>query len=252
MNTSETLEKMSLMRLRGMKQAYSLHLETGHSSKMTEDELVAIMVETEYADRQNRKTERLLNNARFRYNASVEEIEFSSERNLDKSMILRLASCNFIKSNKNIIISGPTGAGKSYIASALGHQACMLGYKVLYFNIGKMFSRLRMLQADTSDIKEKLKIEKMDLLILDDFGLQTLDAENRLTLLEIIEDRHERKSTIITSQLPVVSWHEVIGDPTIADAILDRIVHSSIRIEIKGGSMRKKKNDQLQEKKKNV
>ncbi|MFC2130189.1 IS21-like element helper ATPase IstB [Bacteroidota bacterium] len=250
MNTAETLEKMSLMRLQGMKQAYSLHLETGHSSKMTDDELVALLIENEYTDRQNRKTDRLFKNARFRYNASIEEIEFKSERNLDKSLLLRLASGDYIKSNKNIIITGPTGAGKSYIASALGHQACIIGYKVLYYNTGKLFSRLKMLQADASDIREKLKIEKHDLLILDDFGLQALDTENRLTLLEIIEDRHERKSTIITSQLPVTGWHEVIGDPTIADAILDRIVHNSIRINIEGGSMRKKKNVQLQEKKK--
>ena len=252
MNTAETMEKMSLMRLLGMKQAYSLYLETGHSSKMTDDELVALLIETEHADRQNRKTERLLKNAKFRYKASVEEIEFKPERDLDKSELLRLATCDFIKKKENIIITGPTGAGKSYIASALGHQSCMIGYKVLYYNIGKLFSRLKMLQADTSDIKEKLKIEKQDLLILDDFGLQGLDTENRLTLLEIIEDRHERKSTIITSQLPVVRWHEVIGDPKIADAILDRIVHNSIRIEIKGGSMRKKKNAQLQEKKKPI
>lgn len=241
MNTSETLEKMSQMRLYGMRQAYGLHLEVGRSEKMTNDELVALLVETEHCDRQNRKTERLLKNAKFRYQASVEEIEFTHERNLDKGEVLRLATCDFINKKQSVIITGPTGAGKSYIASALGHQACINGHKVLYYNIYKLFTRLKMLKADGSDIREKTKIEKHDLLILDDFGLQQLDTENRLALLEIFEDRHGRRSTIITSQLPVAEWHGAIGDATIADAILDRIVHSANRIELKGGSMRKKK-----------
>ncbi len=154
--------------------------------------------------------------------------------------MLRLAGCDFIRKKENIIITGATGAGKSYLASALGHQACSAGFKVLYYNIAKLFTKLKMLKADATDIKEKEKIEKHDLLILDDFGLQRLDTENRLNLMEIIEDRHGRKSTIITSQLPVNQWHEVIAEPTIADAILDRIVHTAHRIELKGSSMRKK------------
>ena len=157
MNTGETLEKMSQMRLWGMIQAYGLNLETGHSGKMTNDELIALLIETEYTDRQNRKTERLLKNAKFRYKASVEEIEFNRERNLDKSELLRLATCDFIKKGMDVIITGPTGAGKSYVASALGHQACIRGNKVMYFNIGKLFSRLKMLKVDGSDIKDITK-----------------------------------------------------------------------------------------------
>jgi len=141
---------------------------------------------------------------------------------------------------QDIIISGSTGVGKSFLASALGHQCCQYGYKVLYNNCSKLFDRLKMAKADGSYIKEINKIEKLDLLILDDFGMKPMDNNQRLILLEIFEDRHGKKSTIITSQVPVNKWHDVIGEPTIADAILDRLVHSSYRIELEGESMRKK------------
>jgi DNA replication protein DnaC len=144
-----------------------------------------------------------------------------------------------------VIITGPTGSGKSFLASALGHQACQDGFKVLYCNLGKLFAKLLIMKADTSDIREKDRIEKHDLLILDDFGLEMLDTQDRITLLEIIEDRHGKRSTIITSQLPVAKWYDVIGDPTIADAILDRIVHTAHRIELRGESLKKK--EELQE-----
>ncbi|MFC2131937.1 IS21-like element helper ATPase IstB [Bacteroidota bacterium] len=242
MNNNETLSKMSSMKLHGMKQSFELTLEANQSGKMTSDELIAMLIDAEYNDRQNRRLERLLKAARFRYRATVEEIDFSHKRNLNKNDFIRLASCDYVSKNESVIITGPTGAGKSYIASALGHQACICGNRVLYFNISKLFTRLKMLKADRSDIREKLKIEKHDLLILDDFGLQILDVDDRLALLEIIEDRHGNKSTIITSQLPVVKWHEAIGDETIADAILDRIVHTAHRIELNGSSLRKKKN----------
>lgn len=240
MNNNATLEKMSEMRLTGMKDAWNLMLDSRQSGSLTNDEMLAMLIESEYTYRQNRRLERLLKAARFRYNAAVEEIDFRRERNLDKTEMLRLAGCDFIRKKENIIITGATGAGKSYLASALGHQACSSGFKVLYYNIAKLFTKLKMLKADATDIKEKEKIEKHDLLILDDFGLQRLDTENRLNLMEIIEDRHGRKSTIITSQLPVNQWHEVIAEPTIADAILDRIVHTAHRMELKGSSMRKK------------
>jgi len=239
-NNHATLEKMSMMKLHGMKQAFELSMEANQSGKITPDELIAILIEAEYNDRQNRRLERLLKAAKFRYRATVEELNFSHKRNLSKNDILRLATCDFVRKRESIIITGPTGVGKSYLASALGHQACVSGYKVMYFNLQKLFTRLKMLKADASDIREKSKIEKQDLLILDDFGLQVLDVENRLSLLEIVEDRHGKKSTIITSQLPTVKWHEAVGDETIADAILDRIVHTAHRIELKGGSLRKK------------
>ena len=153
--------------------------------------------------------------------------------------MLRLADCTFVKRKENVLITGPTGAGKSYIASALGHQACMSGYRALYFNAQKMFPQLNMSKADGTYLKQLARIEKHELLIIDDFGLQPLDANSRMMLLEVLEDRHGVKSTIMASQLPVASWYDVIGDSTIADAILDRLLNSSHRIELKGESMRK-------------
>jgi DNA replication protein DnaC len=157
---------------------------------------------------------------------------------------MRFGECNFVKKHENIIITGSTGIGKSYLATALGHQACTQGYKVYYANIGKLFSRLKMGKADGSYLREISKIERQDLLIIDDFGLVPIDNQNRAALMEIVEDRHKMASMIITSQLPVNCWHEVIGEKTIADAILDRIVHDAHRIDLKGESLRKTRDRQ--------
>ena len=154
--------------------------------------------------------------------------------------MLRLADAGFIERRENLLITGPTGVGNCFIASALGHQACLRGYRTLYFNTQKLFAKLKILKADGTYLKEMNRIERCDLLILDDFGMQNLDNTNRMNLMEIIEDRHGRKSTLIASQLPVASWYEVIGESTIADAILDRLIHGAHRIELKGSSMRKK------------
>jgi DNA replication protein DnaC len=240
MNNNATMEKLKQMKLNGMATAFQTSIETRSHQDMTPDDLVSYIVESEYNDRNNRRVSRSLESARFRYKASIEEIDFHSPRNLDKNTILRLADLSFIENKENIIITGKTGVGKSFLASALGHKACAQGYKVMYFNTGKLFSRLKMSGADNSYIKEIKKIEQQDLIILDDFGLQALDSQSRLYLLEIFEDRHARRSTIITSQLPVAKWYELIEDETIADAILDRIVHSSHRIELNGESLRKK------------
>lgn len=174
----------------------------------------------------------------------MEQIDYIAKRNLDKALMLRLSSCEWINRKQNVIISGSTGLGKSFLASALGNQACQQGYKVYYRNCSKLFDELKIAKADGSYIKEVNRIEKIDLLILDDFGLKPLDSNQRLILLELLEDRHGKRSTIITSQLPVKSWYDVIDEPTIADAILDRLVHSSHRIELGGDSLREKyKND---------
>ena len=241
----ETIKQMKDMKLSGMVRAFTTSLENEQLNKYTPDEMVAFLIQSEWDDRQNRTTLRLITNARFRYNASIESLHYNNNRNLDKNQILRYADCSYIKTYENIFITGSTGIGKSYIATALGNQACILGYKVMYANTSKLFSRLKMAKANGLYVKEMAKIERQDLLILDDFGLQPLDTTNRNILMEINEDRHGKGATIITSQLPVSKWHEVIGEQTVADAILDRIVHSAYRIEIKGESLRKKNEVQI-------
>ena len=162
-------------------------------------------------------------------------------RNIDQNTMLRLAECEFIDKTENILITGSTGVGKSYIATALGYQACIEGYRVMYHNMTKLFSKLKMAKADGSYLKELAKIERHQLVILDDFGLQPLDSQNRIALLEIIEDRHNKGSLLVTSQVPIKGWYEIIGEKTIADAILDRLIHQSHRVELSGESMRKKR-----------
>ena len=234
------LQKMKQMKLHGMAGAFKTSLEDGGKVSMTADEMISFLVESEWDDRNNRRIERRIRTARFRYKANVEQIDFKIDRNLDRNLMNRFAECSFIEKNENILITGSTGIGKSYIASALGNQACMLGYKVLYASTSKLFAMLKMAKADGSYIKETARIEKTDLLILDDFGMQPLDGHNRSALIEIIEDRHGKRSTIITAQLPVGQWHDVIGEKTIADAVLDRIVHNAHRIEMSGESLRKR------------
>jgi DNA replication protein DnaC len=237
--TQETLEKIKKLKLLGMARAYQTSLENDKLLELSADELINMLIEAEWDDRLNRNIERRLRNARFRYQSNIENIDFRADRNLDRNQIMRFAECGYIKKHENILITGSTGIGKSHLATALGHQACTLGFRVYYANMAKLFSKLKMGKADGSYIRDITKIERQDLLILDDFGLLPLDSQNRSALMEIIEDRHTKASMIITSQLPVNAWHEVIGEKTIADAILDRIVHDAHRIELKGESMRK-------------
>jgi DNA replication protein DnaC len=237
----QILEKMQKMRLHGMARIFQNSLEKSGLKLLTPDEMVAHLVEAEWDDRYNRKLDRSLQSAHFRYKAAIEQIAFDENRVLDKNQVLRLAECTFIKKKENVLITGSTGVGKSFVASALGHQACSLGYKVMYSHSTKLFAKLKLAKADGTYLKELSKMEKQDLLLIDDFGIQPLDAQSRTSLMEIIEDRYGKSSTMFTSQVPIGMWHEVIGEQTIADAILDRIVHDSHRLEMKGESMRKRK-----------
>lgn len=241
MNTA-TLDKMRRMRFFGMYHAFKSSMDTPRNEPFTADEMTAFLIDSEWDDRHNRTIERGLRNARFRYKATIEQIDYSAERGIDKNQLHRLADGAFITRSENLLITGSTGTGKSFIASAIGQQACQKGFKVLYANTIKLLSQIKMAKADGSAIKEMSRIEKQDLLILDDFGIQPFDHQGRASLLEIIEDRHGKHATIITSQLPVKQWYEVIGEQTVADAIMDRIVHNAQRIELKGESQRRKWN----------
>ena len=235
-----TLEKMRKMSLFGMHRACKTSIESGKTENFTSDEMISNLIIAEWDDRKNRSIERQVKNARFRYKASIEELQFDTERSIDKNQLMRFADCLFISKYENILITGSTGIGKSFIATAIGQQACCLGHKVIYHSTPKLLSKLKIAKADGSYIKEIAKIEKQNLLILDDFGIQPFDAPGRAMLMEIIEDRHGKGSVIVTSQLPVSKWYDVIGDKTMADAILDRIIHQSHRIELNGESMRKR------------
>ena len=241
-----TLTKMQHMKFYGMHGAFQTAIETGKTDDYTIDEFVAYITEAEWDDRQNRKIERAIKNARFRYKATVENIIYDSSRNIDRTKLMRLLDCSFIKKGESLLITGSSGVGKSYVASALGYQACIEGYRVMYFNTAKLFAKLKMAKADGSYLKELARLERQHLLIFDDFGLQPLDNQNRMTLMEIIEDRHGRGSVIITSQLPVSDWYDIIGEKTISDAILDRLVHDAHRIELKGESLRKTRKQHIQ------
>ena len=228
------------LRLLGMYVSWNALRETRQHHELSLSEGLELLLHTEQEDRNNRRFERLKRSAKFRYSATIEEFNFEASRGLNKSQITELAMGNYLSKGESILITGATGCGKSFVASALGHRACSQGFKVLYYNIQKLLIQTKMARIDGSIFKLFDKIAKAGLLILDDFGLAHLDKQQQMDLMEIIEDRHSKSSTIIASQLPVAKWYEIIGEATIADAILDRLVHASHRIELKGESLRKK------------
>lgn len=232
--------QLGQLRLHGMNQSWKAMTETRQNNELSLTEGLEILLQAEQQERENRRFDRLQKVARFRYQASVEEMRFDASRGIDKALITRLATGEYLSKGESVLITGATGCGKSFIASALGHQACAQGYKVVYFNTQKLLMKTKMSRAEGTIFKLFEDISKAALLILDDFGLTHLEHQQQLDLMEMIEDRHARSSTIIASQLPVSSWFDVIGEETIADAILDRLVHTSHRIELKGESLRKK------------
>ena len=240
----ETLDKMSSLRLRGMFNAFKTSLETTQKESRTIDQFISLLIISEWDDRRNRAIERAIKQANFRHKASIEDLNFSLERGLDKNQVQKLADLSFFNQHKDVFITGSTGTGKSYLATALGYEACQKGFKVIYSNTARLMGLLKSSKAKGTILTELRKIERMDLLILDDFGLQPFDATARMNLLDVIEDRYGKKSTIITSQIPVKEWYDVIGEKTVADAVLDRIIHQSLRVELYGESLRKQKSKQ--------
>jgi DNA replication protein DnaC len=241
----ETVEKMTHMRLYGMQVAFETYVTLPPPVTFTNDEMVQYLVQSEWDDRKHRSVERNIKTARFRYVAHKEDLDYAPERGLDKNQIDRLFSGDFIKKRQDVFITGSTGTGKSYLASAIGYQACLLGFKVFYANTAKLMSAMKMAKAEGTHLRELARIEKQDLLILDDFGIQAFDAAGRAMLMDIIEDRHGKRATIIASQVPVKNWYDVIGEQTLADAILDRLVHQSVRVVLSGESLRKNKPEMI-------
>ncbi len=228
------------LRLHGMGQYWQALLETRKHLELTLSEGLELLLQAEQQNRVNNRFERLRKSADFRYNASIEEILFDTARGLDRSQLTDLSTGEYLKNGESVLITGATGCGKSFLASALGHHACAQGHKVSYFNVQKLLIKTKMARIDGTIYKLFKQLSKAQLLILDDFGLTHLEQQQQMDMMEIIEDRHAQKATIITSQLPVASWYNIIGEETIADAILDRLVHTSHRIELKGESLRKK------------
>jgi DNA replication protein DnaC len=235
--------KLKQLKLRGMHRSWQSLSETRKLHDLSFTDGMQLLLQAEEEERSNSRFERLLRGARFRYRASIEELDYTPDRGLDKSLVTDLATCQFISKGESILITGKTGTGKSFLASALGHHACAHGFNVGYYNTQKFMLRTKMARLDGSILKFFDKIAKTQLLILDDFGLTHLEKQQQYDLMEVIEDRHGKSSTIISSQLPVECWYDVISESTIADAILDRLVHTSYKIELKGKeSLRKNKN----------
>ncbi|MBW3545681.1 MAG: IS21-like element helper ATPase IstB [Bacteroidetes bacterium] len=238
MNQIET--QMNKLRLHGMVRSWTALQETRQLHELSLFDGMELLLQAEEQERDNRRFRRLEYQASFRYKASMEELRADPARGVDKTLLATLATGEYISKGESVLITGATGCGKSFLSSALGHQACLQGFKVAYFNTQKLMLKTKMARAEGTIYKFFEKLAKTSLLILDDFGLTHLEKQQQMDFMEMIEDRHGKASTIIASQLPVESWYEVIGEETIADAILDRLVHSSYRIEIKGESLRKK------------
>jgi DNA replication protein DnaC len=239
MNINATLEKLNVMRLSGFERAYREVTENAQQGQFTTDELIAHLVDAEYDDKYNKKLSRLVKQARFKQQASIEQLNLQYSRGLDKNQVLQLQTCDWVKKSRDLLITGPTGVGKSFIACALGFQACINEFKVMYITANRLFDKLVFAKADGSYFKILDGISKTKLLLIDDFGLKKIDNIQCTMLLDIIDERHGKSSTIITSQLPVKSWYDCFAEPTIADAILDRLINGSYRIELQGESMRK-------------
>lgn len=234
-----TLENLKFLRLFGMAKALENQLDQPQIESLSFEERLGLIVDKEICDRENRRLQTRLRNACLKQEASVENIDYHTTRGIDKKLLLTLADCNWVKMHRNILVVGATGTGKTYVSCALAHKACLEGSSVYYCRLPRLLPELTMAKGDGSYGKKMRQLAKAEVLILDDWGLAPLNDDQRRDLLEILDDRHEKCSTIVTSQLPAKLWHEAIGDKTLADAILDRLVHNAYRLELKGESMRK-------------
>ena len=237
-----TLEKLSTLRPTGMAAAFEQQLAQPAAEELSFEERFALLLDQEILYRDNRRLSRLLKAAKLRLNACVEDIDYRHPRGVDRSFMSTLASCQWVQRERhqNLGITGPTGSGKTWLACALGNQACRQGLSVRYFRLPRLFEMLRIAHGDGSYPRLMNQLAKTDLIILDDWGIQNITAAQRNDLLEVIEDRHGLRATLIAAQLPIEHWHEFIGEATLADAILDRLLHNAHRLPLKGDSMRKK------------
>ena len=240
MLNEQTFDKLYGLKLFGMAEGFKEQIQQPTLHDLSFEERFGLLVDRQWTFKEDCRLQRLLKEAKLKLNACAEDIDYKHPRGIDKSVMMNLLSCNWIKKYQNVIISGPTGVGKTFLACALAQKACREGYRVFYIRISKLLYHLAIAKADGSYPKTMKKLLKTQLLVLDDFGLAPLTDLERRDLLEVIEDRHGTSATILTSQLPIENWHEHIGNPTIADAILDRLIHNAHRINLKGGSMRKK------------
>jgi len=236
-----TLDQLRTLRLTGMLKALEEQMQMPDIDSLSFEQRLGLMADREITERQNRHLKTRLRKANLRQSASVEDIDYLHPRGLDKALVAKLQSCDWIKEHHNLIITGPTGTGKTFLACALAHKACREGLSALYVRIPRLLQDLFISKGDGRYGKLLKSISKTDLLLLDDWGMSKITSEQSRDLLEIIDDRHALRSTLITSQFPVDHWHELIEDPTLADAILDRIIHNAYKINLKGDSMRKKR-----------
>jgi DNA replication protein DnaC len=238
MLNEETHQKLVAMKLHGMAAAFDERLKERGNDKLSFEERFGLMVDREWTERQQRRLKHRLSSAKLREPACVEDINYRHPRNLDQSVMQRLSTCRWVAEHENVVISGATGLGKTWLGCALANKACREGYSAIYARLPRLFHTLQIARADGSYIKELSRMAKADVLLLDDLGLSPIGDLERRDLLEVLEDRHGVRSTVVTSQIPVKKWHETIGDPTIADAFIDRLLHRAHRIELKGPSMR--------------